>query len=249
MNKITSAVAFLALTLVSSADPEAVHFHAAKGKGKGKRKILGKYHEPATKKCEEYCKVDKGMDADKDDCMVECAVATDLNSHHLDDGLDWFVADESENEQGGEKMRDIHNEKAPVEVPFCVPFDGYTPDTKPEFDTLDVNGDGVIDKDEAFQFFAKACIPDEKGEQIIHEADTNVDGKIEKDEWKDAGEDTKQEEVMDKALEGTFEGDDEVNTVDNPPIVEFDKNKDGALDWKNTISLGVLADLTPGLSE
>merc|ERR1719214_498595 len=35
---------------------------------------------------------------------------------------------------------------------------------------------------------------------------------------------------MDKALEKHSEGDDEYNSVQNPPLVEFDKNKDGALD-------------------
>merc|ERR1719217_2011700 len=35
---------------------------------------------------------------------------------------------------------------------------------------------------------------------------------------------------MDKALEKVSEGDDEYNSVQNPPLEEFDENKDGALD-------------------
>merc|ERR1719359_1122238 len=35
---------------------------------------------------------------------------------------------------------------------------------------------------------------------------------------------------MDDALEKVSQGDDEINTVDNPPMTEFDKNHDGALD-------------------
>jgi len=76
----------------------------------------------------------------------------------------------------------------------------------------------------------KACVPDEMAEQIFSEADLNQDKVIDKSEFKDAGEDTKNEDAMDKALEKVSEGDDEYNSVQNPPLEEFDGNKDGALD-------------------
>merc|ERR1719265_2553967 len=67
-------------------------------------------------------------------------------------------------------------------------------------------------------------------EQIFSEADLNQDKVIDKTEFKDAGEDTKNEEAMDEALEKVSQGDDEYDSVQNPPLEEFDANKDGALD-------------------
>merc|ERR550537_1385757 len=66
--------------------------------------------------------------------------------------------------------------------------------------------------------------------QVFQEADLNQDHVIDKEEFGKAGEVSKNEEAMDKALEKVSEGDDEYNSVQNPPIEEFDKNKDGALD-------------------
>eukprot|EP00746_Dinoflagellata_sp_MGD_P160843 gnl/MRDRNA2_/MRDRNA2_87772_c0_seq1.p1 gnl/MRDRNA2_/MRDRNA2_87772_c0~~gnl/MRDRNA2_/MRDRNA2_87772_c0_seq1.p1 ORF type:complete len:418 (-),score=114.71 gnl/MRDRNA2_/MRDRNA2_87772_c0_seq1:111-1298(-) len=188
----------------------------------------GALHEPATTACELRCKNDTGIDADT--CMTECQTYTDTQTHHLDEGLDGFVADESYNENDGEGMREIHNEQAPEEVPECAPEPGYEATSKPEWDTLDTNGDGFIDADEAFTFCEKACIPDEMGQQIFSEADLNQDKKISKEEFESAGEETNNEEAMDGVLEGTFEGDDEYNSVQNPPLEEFDEDDSGGLD-------------------
>jgi len=182
----------------------------------------------ATTKCVELCKTDSGMDADSNDCLTECAVSTDLHTHHLDAGIRHFVKDEAHNEKGGKKMQEAHNEKAPLEVLGCTP----EVDLKkaPDFKDLDTNGDGVIDAEESLAWNEKACVPDEMSEQIFHQADTNQDKVIDKSEWKEAGEDTKHEQAMDKALEKVSEGDDEYNPVQNPPFKEFDHNDDGALD-------------------
>jgi len=153
-----------------------------------------------------------------------------LMTHHLEQGHEDFVRDESYNEKGGQAMQEAHNENAPLEVPGCVPEEGYDVNTEPEFDTLDTNRDGVIDGDEAFTFGEKACIPDEMVGQLFSEADLNYDKVIEKSEWKFGGEDTKNEQAMDDALEKVSEGDDESNTVQNPPMTEFDKDNDGSLD-------------------
>merc|ERR1719326_931512 len=173
-------------------------------------------HEPATKSCEEMCKVDSGMDADARDCLTECATHTDLMTHNLDRGLGTFVNDES------------HNEKAPEEVPACTPTVDL--DHIPQFSDLDANGDGVIDFEESEKWGEAACVPDEMSEQVFSEADLNQDKVIDESEFKEAGEDTKSEEAMDEALEKVSEGDDEYNSVQNPPLEEFDENKDGALD-------------------
>jgi hypothetical protein len=182
----------------------------------------------ANKKCEELCKVDSGMDADARDCLTECAVSTDLQTHHLDEGTDYFVKDESYNEKGGKKMKKLYNEKAPEEVVSCVPTVDL--DKKPEFEDLDTNGDGVIDFEESENFSRKACVPDEMNEQTFSAADFNQDKVIDKKEFEGAGESSKNEEAMDEALEKVSEGDDEYNPVQNPPLEEFDENKDGALD-------------------
>jgi len=179
------------------------------------------------------CKLDAGMDGDASDCLTECASATDLTTHHLDDGFRYFAHDEAFNEKDGNKIREKHNEAAPKEVPQCAPMPGYEAGTTPTFKQLDVNGDGVINEYEALDFSAKACIPDEMVFQIFAEADSNKDKLIEKSEWKEgAGEETVNEKAMDDALEDVSEGDDEYNPVQNPPFVEFDKNDDGALDKK-----------------
>jgi Ca2+-binding EF-hand superfamily protein len=170
---------------------------------------------------------------DADTCVTECAVQTDLQTHSLDEGVNHFVTDESYNEDssGGDEMREAYNEDAPEEVPECAPEPGYEAGEKPAFTTLDTNGDGVIDPDEAFAFTEKACIPNEIGEQIFMEADLNQDKVISQEEF-DAhgGEETKNEVAMDDALEEKFEGDDETNTVQNPPLEEFDKDNSGDLD-------------------
>lgn len=127
-------------------------------------------------------------------------------------------------------MRDLHNEEATEEVPKCAPEPGYDAEKKPDFNTLDTKGDGVIDEEEAHEFCEKACIPDELGTQLFSESDENQDKVIDQEEFESAGEDTANEKAMDEALEETSAGDDEVNTVDNPPITEFDGNKDGVLD-------------------
>lgn len=186
------------------------------------------WDHPANTKCEELCKVDSGIDADARDCLTECASATDLTTHHLDQGFRNFAHDESYNEKGGEKILEKHNEEATEEVAACTP----TVDLEkvPQFTDLDTNGDGVIDYEESAVWGEKACIPDEMTEQVFSEADINQDKVIDEDEFKEAGEDSKNEEAMDKALEKVSEGDDEYNSVQNPPIEEFDKNKDGALD-------------------
>jgi len=183
---------------------------------------------PASKKCEEMCKVDSGIDADARDCLTECATHTDLMTHHLDKGFKGFVTDESYNEKDGEKMKEVHDEKAPEEVGECTPTIDL--DTIPGFADMDLNGDGVIDFEESESWSKKACVPDEMAEQVFSEADLNQDKVIDKSEFKEAGEDTKNEEAMDEALEKTSEGDDEYNSVQNPPLEEFDDNKDGALD-------------------
>jgi len=182
----------------------------------------------ANTKCEELCKVDSGMDADARDCMTECATATDLTTHHMDDGMRYFAEDESFNEKGGNKIQDLHNEKAPAEVPDCVPTVDLT--KTPSFDEIDTHGDGVIDAEESEEWASKACIPDEMNTQIFQEADLNQDHVIDKEEFGKAGEWSKNEQIMDKALEKVSEGDDEYNTVQNPPLEEFDADKDGALD-------------------
>eukprot|EP00746_Dinoflagellata_sp_MGD_P161688 gnl/MRDRNA2_/MRDRNA2_88925_c0_seq1.p1 gnl/MRDRNA2_/MRDRNA2_88925_c0~~gnl/MRDRNA2_/MRDRNA2_88925_c0_seq1.p1 ORF type:complete len:410 (-),score=127.04 gnl/MRDRNA2_/MRDRNA2_88925_c0_seq1:35-1264(-) len=215
MNHLMILISLLSLTLISAQDAPAAA------------------PSPATDSCVELCKHDTGTDADT--CMTECAVSTDLETHHLDEGLDNFVTDEAHNEVGGDAMREAHNEKAPEEVPECAPEPGYGADTKPEWETLDTNGDGVIDADEAFTFCEKACIPDELGQQLFSEADLNQDKVIDKDEFDAAGEDTKNEEAMDEVLEDKFEGDDESNTVQNPDLEEFDKDDSGDLD-KNEVN-------------
>merc|ERR1719252_270938 len=116
------------------------------------------------------------------------------------------------------------------EVVECVPQDGYEEGSGVNLEKMDTNKDGVISVDEAIDFGEKACIPDEMVMQLFSEADLNQDKVISSDEFKDAGEDTKTEEAMDEALEDASEGDDESNTVEAPPITEFDKNNDGALD-------------------
>lgn len=182
----------------------------------------------ANTKCEEMCKVDSGMDADARDCLTECAVATDLHTHHLDDGAYYFASDEAYNEKGGKKIKDLHNEKAPEEVPSCTPTIDLS--KTPEFGDLDTNGDGVISVEESEEWGEKACVSDEMQTQVFQQADLNADHVIDKKEFEAAGEVTKNEQVMDKALEKVSEGDDEYNPVQNPPLEDFDANKDGALD-------------------
>jgi len=184
--------------------------------------------EEASAKCKELCKVDTGMDADARDCLTECATSTDLMTHHLDQGFEDFARDESYNEKGGNQIKELHNENATDEVPECAPTVDLT--KVPQFGDLDTNGDGKIDFEESALWNEKACVPDEMAEQIFSEADLNQDKVIDEAEFKDAGEDTAMEEAMDKGLEEASEGDDEYNSVQNPPLEEFDENKDGALD-------------------
>jgi len=182
----------------------------------------------ANKHCEEMCKVDAGMDGDARDCLTECAVSTDLQTHHMDDGKYYFANDEAYNEKGGEKIKALHNEKAPEEVPSCTPTIDLS--KTPQFDDLDANGDGVISVEESEDWAKTACIPDEMQTQVFQQADLNADHVIDKKEFETAGEWSKNEQAMDKALEKVSEGDDEYNPVQNPPLEEFDENKDGALD-------------------
>lgn len=182
----------------------------------------------AEEKCKKLCKVDSGMDADARDCLTECASSTDLMTHDLDRGFEYFGKDESYNEKGGEKIKELVNEEAPEEIAECTP----TVDLEkvPQFADLDTNGDGVIDYEESAVWSEKACVPDEMSEQVFSEADLNQDKVIDMDEFKAAGEGSKNEEAMDEALEKVSEGDDEYNSVQNPPLEEFDENNDGALD-------------------
>lgn len=190
----------------------------------------GKFYpeRDSTVRCEELCKKDTGMDADMRNCMTECSVYTDVMTHDLDKGFHDFAMDESFNEKDGKGIKKIHNEKAPEEAYGCGP--SVDLDKKPTFEELDTNGDKVIDFEEALAFSHKACIPDEKTEQMFSEADSNQDKVLSSEEWGTAGEETKSEEAMDEALEKVSQGDDEYDSVQNPPLEEFDANKDGALD-------------------
>lgn len=190
----------------------------------------GKYYpeRPSMKTCEDLCKTDSGIDADLQDCLTECAVHTDLATHHMNDGIMEFGEDESYNEKGGKKMEKKAEADHPVEILDCTPeVDMSQP---PNLKDIDSKKDGVIDEDEAKEWGHKACVPDEMTEQIFHEADRNADHVITEDEFTDAGEETVQEEAVDKALEEHSEGDDEYNSVQAPPLNEFDENKDGGLD-------------------
>jgi len=191
--------------------------------------------------CEALCKADKGMDADPTDCLTECAVYTDLNTHEGDDNygkedaLEDVAADESYNEAGGEEMAAKHEEMTGNEVSSCAP--SVDVDKEPEMKDLDSNGDDSVTKDEAEAYGRKACVPDEVVDQIFEEADANQDDKVEESEFKDAGEDTQMEEAIDEKLEGDkegpegpFTGDDENAVVDAPPFDDFDKNQDAQLD-------------------
>lgn len=221
MNLSAITIALISLTLVSGS-----RFHGREPP---------KYPFPeASEACKKLCKVDSGIDADPSDCLTECAVHSDLKTHSLEEGLHEFTYDESfnENQEGGNPMDKTHDEGAPREVWDCHPWPGYGPDHNPEFKDLDTNGDGVIDGSEALDFSTKACIPDEMQMQMFNEMDLNRDKLIDKREFYGAGEDTVSEKAMDDALEGVSQGDDEYNSVQNPPIDEFDKNKDGALDKK-----------------
>jgi len=149
-------------------------------------------------------------------------------THDLDRGFHDFAMDESFNEKDGKGIKKTHNEKAPEEAYACGP--SVDLDKKPTFEDLDTNGDKVIDFEEALAFSHKACITDEKTEQMFSEADSNQDKVLSKEEWGFAGEETKSEEAMDEALEKVSQGDDEYDSVQNPPLEEFDANKDGALD-------------------
>jgi len=223
MNRLSVVVALLGLALASCS--------------RVRRREDPPEKSEATKTCEELCKSDTGIDADSGDCLTECAVSTDLETHHLDEGTDYFVNDESANEKGGTEMREKYNEKAAEEVPECVPQEGYEEGTTPTFDKLDTDGNGEIDGSEAEIFAEKACIPDEMVMQLFSEADLNQDKLIDKKEFESAGEDTKNEVEMDKALEEESQGDDESNTVQNPPITEFDKDKDGGLDHEEATDM------------
>jgi len=182
----------------------------------------------AKTKCEELCEKDNGHDAD--DCRVECAVSTDLNTHHLEDGYKHFVNDEAYNEKGGNKIKEHADENLGVDAAACVPQ--VCIDRPPKLEELDANEDGVIDQDEVRAWGHAACVTDEMVDQIFSQADTNQDGVITAKEYKGAGENTEHEVAVDKALEKHSEGDDEYNQVQAPPLREFDENDDGALDKK-----------------
>lgn len=232
MNRLAIAITLLSLTL-----GECGFHHGQRRHHRRHREEPFTYDKAKAaageveKKCAEFCKLDAGMDADISSCLTECRTFCDTQLHHLDECIKAFVWDEHYNEKGGKKMVKAHDEKAPHPNHDCVsdPL-VYVAGTAPDFDQLDTNGDGVIDGYEAEQFARRACIPDEMIMQIFQEADLNYDKKIEKDEWKSAGEDTVNEKVMDDALEDVSQGDDEYNTVQNPKITEFDYNKDGTLD-------------------
>lgn len=181
---------------------------------------------PAEKTCEEICTEDKGMD--KATCDTECAVKTDLGTHHMDDAVEDVAADESYNEQGGNSIEDKVEADHPVEVLDCAPEVDI--EKTPELSDIDTKQDGVLDEEECKAWGKKACVPDEMTEQIFNQADANCDHVIDEEEFTEAGEDTAQEEALDEALEDHYEGDDELNNVQAIPLEKLDENKDGALD-------------------
>lgn len=180
------------------------------------------------KTCEELCKEDAGIDGDPSDCLTECAVHTDLTTHHENDGIEDFAEDEAYNEKGGEGIEEKAEADHPVEVLDCAPQVDI--DKTPDISEIDTKKDGVIDEEEAKEWGHKACVPDEMTEQIFNQADANCDHVISQEEFTDSGEDTAQEQAVDEALEEHSEGDDEYNNVQSPPLEEFDENNDGGLD-------------------
>lgn len=212
--------------------------HAARGHAADEPAL-----DPA-EECAKVCSADSGIDADPEYCNNECAVYTDLTNHVKDDGvgtkeaIKQFVGDESYNEKGGTKMEDQFEEEHGEEVLDCAP--SVDVDKEPSMEDMDVNGDGVVSKEEAENYGHKACVPDEMTDQIFEEADVDQDDKVTKEEFAEAGEDTAAEEELDEALEGSddgapkgespFEGDDEHAVVDNQDFEEVDKNGDEVID-------------------
>lgn len=215
--------ALLASILVFSATGAVMHRRSVEDP-------KGEYYpdRPASKVCEELCKTDSGIDADKHDCLTECATHTDLQTHHINDGYDGFATDEAYNEKGGKKMEEKAEADHPVDVLDCAPQVDI--DHAPKLTEIDTKQDGVIDQDEARTWGHKACVPDEMTDQIFSEADVNQDKVISSEEYEASGEGTAHEEAVDKALEEHSEGDDEYNKVQAPPLEEFDENDDGGLD-------------------
>jgi hypothetical protein len=176
--------------------------------------------------CEKMCMEDKGMD--KDTCHTECAVSTDLTTHHMNDGVESVAEDESYNEAGGNGIEEHVEAEHPIDVLDCAPQVDI--DHAPELEELDTNQNGAVSEEEAEAWGHKACVPDEVTDQIFHQADTNCDHQISEEEYEQSGEDTAQEEAVDKALEEQDTGDDEYNSVQTPPLEEFDEDDSGALD-------------------
>jgi len=183
---------------------------------------------PAKEDCVGICMEDTGMD--KESCETQCAVSTDLTTHHMDEGIESIAEDKAYNEAGGNAVEEHVEGEHPVDVLDCAPQVDI--DHAPELDELDTNQNGVVDEGEAEEWGHKACVPDEMTEQIFNQADTNCDHVIDKEEYEQSGEDTAQEEAVDKALEETSEGDDEYNNVQSPPLESFDEDDSGGLDPK-----------------
>jgi len=203
--------------------------------------VKGKYYPKRNSQeaCAKLCKEDSGMDADEGDCMTECATHTDLLTHRLKEGYKSFTHDEAYNEQGGKKMEEKADADLGVDTPDCFPEVDI--DHSPDLKELDTKQDGVIDQDEARAWGHKACVPDEMTDQIFSQADKNQDHKISEEEYTNSGENTANEQIIDKVLEKKDQGDDEYNQVQAPPLEEFDHNKDGVLntnEYKDAVKFG-----------
>eukprot|EP00747_Dinoflagellata_sp_TGD_P138612 gnl/TRDRNA2_/TRDRNA2_175795_c0_seq5.p1 gnl/TRDRNA2_/TRDRNA2_175795_c0~~gnl/TRDRNA2_/TRDRNA2_175795_c0_seq5.p1 ORF type:complete len:362 (-),score=119.65 gnl/TRDRNA2_/TRDRNA2_175795_c0_seq5:73-1158(-) len=178
--------------------------------------------------CRELCKKDTGMDADFNDCMTECNVYTDTAPSWEDAGGE-FTEDESYNEKGGEEMEDKFEEMFPEKkVADCYPQ--VDVNKEPSFEDVDLNHDGKVTKQEAIEWGAKACIPDEMVRQLFHDTDGNRDQYIDKAEWGVGGEDTALEKKIDERADPKTEGDDEYHEVYMPKFDVFDLNDDGVLE-------------------
>lgn len=174
--------------------------------------------------CFHVCQHAHGLGAS--DCITECRAYTDV-AQDKTEALKEFVADNSYNEAGGERMEKAYEEEHPGEkVPDCQPTFHRTP----QFNDVDLNHDGVITPEEAEEFGQKMCVSNEMVMQIFDMTDRNLDKKVDPKEFDQVGEDTKAEGALDKVVDPLSEGDDEYAPVKLPQFEEFDKNKDNILD-------------------